>query len=83
MALETFGVVAFGIPFTTFPTNKVPDTPDSLASGQPSPSESKSKLFGIPSSSTSLIHSGCISIIASDIKIPPGPNTALTPNILY
>ena len=41
------------VPFLSVPANKVPETFDSLESGQPSPSESKSNLFGIPSSSVS------------------------------
>jgi hypothetical protein len=40
-------------PFFTSPDNKTPLTPASFASGQPSPSESKSKPFGIPSLSSS------------------------------
>ena len=40
-------------PFFTAPEFKVPLTPASMASVQPSPSESKSSLFGIPSLSVS------------------------------
>ena len=40
-------------PFLTEPEFKVPVTPASTASVQPSPSESKSNLFGIPSLSVS------------------------------
>ena len=39
--------------FTTVPDVKVPGTLASFASEQPSPSESRSKLLGIPSPSTS------------------------------
>ena len=40
---------------TTLPEFKVPVIPASFASVQPSPSESKSKLFGLPSPSKSLL----------------------------
>ncbi len=58
MALATFAVVEVAVPdgevkFTTEPVVSVPVTPASFASGHPSPSESKSKLFGIPSESVS------------------------------
>ena len=43
-----------GLPLFKFPVIKVPATADSFASGQPSPSESKSSLLGIPSSSVSV-----------------------------
>ena len=41
------------VPFLSDPLKRVPETLDSFASGQPSPSESKSNLFGIPSPSVS------------------------------
>ena len=43
------------VKFTTDPVVSVPITPASLASGQPSPSLSKSKWFGIPSPSKSFV----------------------------
>jgi hypothetical protein len=42
------------LPFLIVPLFSVPITPVSKASGQPSPSESKSKRFGIPSLSVSI-----------------------------
>ena len=47
-------VTAPPVPFLIEPELKVPVTPDSFASGQPSPSESKSNRFGIPSPSVSI-----------------------------
>ena len=46
-------VTAPPVPFFTEPELSVPFTPASFASGQPSPSESKSNWFGIPSPSVS------------------------------
>ena len=42
------------LPFLMVPEFNVPRTPASFASGHPSPSESKSKWFGMPSASGSL-----------------------------
>ena len=55
MALATVvvEVTAPPVPFFTEPALKVPFTPDSFASGQPSPSESKSSLLNMPSLSVS------------------------------
>ncbi|MFN5422433.1 MAG: hypothetical protein ACK5AO_04125 [bacterium] len=58
MALATLAVVVVAVVepavrFTILPGFKVPVTPASLASGQPSPSESKSWKFGFPSASVS------------------------------
>ena len=60
MAFATLLVVEVAVPdgvvkFTTDPVVSVPITPASLASGQPSPSLSKSNWFGIPSPSVSLV----------------------------
>ena len=57
-AFATFGVVAVVVVepetrLTTLPAFNVPAIPASSASGQPSPSESRSKLFGMPSPSIS------------------------------
>ena len=53
MALATFAVVVLVVApagrLITVPVVNVPITPASLASGQPSPSLSRSKWFGIPS----------------------------------
>ena len=46
-------VTAPPVPFFTEPELSVPFTPASFASGQPSPSESKSNWFGMPSPSLS------------------------------
>jgi hypothetical protein len=42
------------VPFLSDPLKSVPETLDSFASGQPSPSESKSNLLGMPSLSLSI-----------------------------
>ena len=54
-AMVVVEVTAPPDPFFTEPELKVPFTPDSFASGHPSPSESKSKRLGIPSPSKSAI----------------------------
>ena len=63
-------VTALPVPFFTDPEDKVPVTPDSFASGQPSPSESRSKLFGIPSLSASQF---------VEIEIPAKPISSTSP----
>ena len=54
LAMVVVEVTTPPVPFFTEPEVRVPFTPDSFASGQPSPSESKSKRFGIPSPSVSI-----------------------------
>ena len=62
-------VTAPPVPFFTEPLFKVPLTPDSFASGQPSPSLSKSNRFGIPSPSESIsVQLNCAGRVAS-VKI--------------
>ena len=51
--VEYTPVPAFNVVLIIVPLVKTPFTPDSFASGHPSPSESKSKRLGIPSPSVS------------------------------
>ena len=64
-------------PFFTVPVDKNPDTPASNASGQPSPSESKSKRFEMPSLSVSWSKKQ-----EANTAKPPVPDVAVPPMIL-
>ena len=79
-ALAIFELVVLTTPFNPFftvPVVKVPDTPASNASGQPSPSESKSKRFAIPSLSVSKSKKQ-----EAKTAKPPVPEVAVPPFIL-
>ena len=80
MALATLAVVVLTTPFNPFftvPVDKVPETPASSASGQLSPSESKSKRFAIPSLSVSVSKKQ-----EAKTANPPVPEVAVPPEIL-